>query len=40
MVLDRKLQFVAELTRELNKMLEVKTKLSISFCPQTNRQTG
>jgi len=32
-------QFVAGLIRELNKMLEIKSKLSIAFHPQTDRQT-
>ena len=36
-VLDRGPQFAAELTRELNKMLEIKTKLSTVFYPQTDR---
>ena len=31
MVLDRGPQFVAELTKKLNKMLGIKTKLSTSF---------
>ena len=35
-VLDRGLQFVAELTKELNKMLGIKTKLSTAFHPQTD----
>ena len=38
-VLDRGPQFVAELTKELNRMLGIRTKLSIAFHPQTNRQT-
>ena len=38
-VLDRRLQFVAKIIRELNKMLEIQTKLLMSFHPQTNRQT-
>jgi len=38
-VLDRGPQFAAELTKELNRMLGIKTKLSIAFHPQTNRQT-
>jgi len=38
-VLDRGLQFVAELTKELNRMLGIKTKLSTAFHPQMNRQT-
>jgi len=37
-VSDRELQFVAEMTKELNNMLGIKTKLSISFYPQTDRQ--
>jgi len=32
-VLDRGLQFVAELTKELNRMLGIKTKLSTAFHP-------
>ena len=39
MVLDRKLQFAAELTKELNQMLEIKTKLLTAFYLQTNSQT-
>ena len=39
MVLDRGPQFVAELTKELNRMLEIKTRLSTVFHPQTDRQT-
>jgi len=35
-VLDRKLQFVAEMTRKLNSMLGIKTKLSTAFHPQTD----
>ena len=38
-VSDRGPQFVAELTKELNRMLEIKTKLSTAFHPQTNGQT-
>jgi len=38
-VLDRRPQFVAQLTRELNRMLGIETKLLILFYPQTNRQT-
>ena len=38
-ILDRGLQFVAELTKELNKMLEIKTKLLTFFQLQTDRQT-
>ena len=37
-VLDRELQFAAELTKELNNMLGIKTKLSTSFHPQIDRQ--
>jgi len=37
-VSDRELQFVAEMTKELNNMLGIKTKLSISFHPQKDRQ--
>jgi len=33
-VSDRGPQFVAELTKELNQMLEIKTKLSTVFHPQ------
>jgi len=32
-------QFAVRLTRELNKMLEIETRLSIVFHPQTDRQT-
>jgi len=35
-VSDQKLQFVAELTKELNRMLEIETKLLTLFHPQTN----
>jgi len=38
-VSDREPQFAAELTKELNKMLGIKTKLSTAFHPQTDRQT-
>ena len=38
-VSDRGPQFVAELTKELNKMLGIKTKLSTAFHPQTDGQT-
>ena len=38
-VLDKGPQFAAELTKELNRMLGIKTKLSTVFHPQTNRQT-
>ena len=36
---DRGLQFVAGLTRELNKMLGIETKLSTAYHPETNGQT-
>ena len=36
---DRGLQFVVELTKELNRMLGIKTKLSTTFHPQTDGQT-
>jgi len=36
---DRGPQFVAGLMRELNKMLGIKTKLSMAFHPQTDGQT-
>ena len=39
MVLDRGPQFAAELTKELNRMLGIKTKLSTAFHPQTDGQT-
>jgi len=38
-VLDRGPQFAAELTKELNKMLGIQTKLSTAFHPQTDGQT-
>jgi len=38
-VLDRGPQFATELTKELNQMLGIKTKLSIVFHLQTNGQT-
>ena len=38
-ILDRRSQFVVELTRELNKILRIETKLFILFYPQTNGQT-
>ena len=38
-VLDRRPQFAAELTKELNKMLGIETRLSMAFYPQTNGQT-
>ena len=36
---DRGLQFVAGLIRELNKILEMETKLSMAYHPKTDRQT-
>ena len=39
MVSDRGPQFAAELTRELNKMLGVETRLSTAFHPQIDGQT-
>jgi len=38
-ILDRKPQFVVELTKELNKILGIKMRLLIVFHPQTNGQT-
>jgi len=38
-VSDRGLQFATELTKELNKTLEIQTKLSTAFYPQTDGQT-
>jgi len=38
-VLDRGPQFVVELTKELNRMLGIKTKLSTAFHPQMDGQT-
>ena len=38
-VSDRGPQFAAELTREINRMLGIKTKLSTAFHPQTDGQT-
>jgi len=38
-VLDRRPQFAAELTKELNRMLGIETRLSTAFYPQTNGQT-
>ena len=37
--LDRGPQFVAEIMKELNKMLGIETKLLMSYHPQTNGQT-
>ena len=38
-VLDRGPQFAAELTKKLNRMLGIKTKLLTTFHPQTDGQT-
>ena len=38
-VLDRGPQFIAELTKELNRMLGIETRLSIAFHPQMDGQT-
>ena len=38
-VLDRGPQFAVELTKELNRMLDIETKLSTAFHLQTDRQT-
>ena len=35
---DRGLQFAVVLMKELNKMLEIETKLSIAYHPETDRQ--
>ena len=38
-ILDRGLQFAVELTKELNRMLRIKTRLLMVFYSQTDRQT-
>ena len=38
MISDRGLQFVVELTKELNKILEIETKLLTVLYLQTDRQ--
>ena len=38
-ILDMKPQFVVKLTKELNSILEIKTRLLIVFYLQTDRQT-
>ena len=38
-ILDKEPQFVAELMRELNQMLGIKSKMSTAFHPQTDGQT-
>ena len=37
-MLDRGPQFTAEMIKKLNSMLDIETKLLMSFHPQTNRQ--
>ena len=37
-ILDRGPQFMAGLMRELNKILEIESKMSMAFHPQTNGQ--
>jgi len=37
-ILDRGVQFTAEMMRELNNLLEIQTKLSTAYHPQTNGQ--
>ena len=37
--LDRRSQFTAELTKELNRMLGIETRLLMSFHPQIDGQT-
>jgi len=37
-VLDRGVQFAAEMIKELNHLLEIQTKLSTAYHPQTDRQ--
>ena len=39
MMLDRELQFVIELTKKLNNMLGIETKLLTALHPQTDGQT-
>ena len=39
MILDRSPQFVAELTKELNRILGIEMRLSIVFHPQMDGQT-
>ena len=38
-IMDRKAQFVAEMIKELNSILEINTKLLIAYYPQIDRQT-
>ena len=37
--MDRELQFAAELTKKLNRMLGIETRLSITFHSQIDSQT-
>jgi len=37
-ILNRRSQFVVEYTKELNSMLEIETKSSTVFHPQTDKQ--
>ena len=39
MILDQGPQFAAELTKKLNQMLDIETKLFTAFHPQTDGQT-
>ena len=39
MISDRGSQFMAELMKELNRMLGIEMRLSTAFYPQTDRQT-
>ena len=39
MISDRGPQFAAGMTKELNKMLEIETKLFTAYHPETDRQT-
>ena len=36
---DRGVQFMAGMIKELNNLLEIQTKLSMAYHPQTDRQT-
>ena len=38
MISDKEPQFAAGMTRELNKMLEIETKLLTAYHPETDRQ--
>ena len=38
-IIDRRVQFVAEMIKELNCMLGINTKLSMAYHPQTDDQT-